>query len=65
MDQVIILWGMISMLQPLDECINQSFKAQLKELYTRWVASGEHEFMPTGKIKLPDVEQLCEWIREA
>jgi 3-methyladenine DNA glycosylase AlkC len=25
----------------------------------------EHEFTLTGKIKRPDVEQLCEWIREA
>jgi hypothetical protein len=29
------------------------------------MAAGEHEIMPTGKIKRPDVEQLCEWIREA
>jgi hypothetical protein len=29
------------------------------------MARGEHEFMPTGKIKRPDAEQLCEWIREA
>jgi hypothetical protein len=29
------------------------------------MAMGDHEFMPTGKIKRPDVEQLCEWIREA
>jgi hypothetical protein len=49
----------------LDVCINQLFKAALKEQYTRWMAVGEHEFTPTGKIKRPDVEQLCEWIREA
>jgi hypothetical protein len=29
------------------------------------MAAGEHEFTPMGKIKRPDVEQLCEWIREA
>jgi hypothetical protein len=29
------------------------------------MAAGEHEFTPTGKTKWPDVEQLCEWIREA
>jgi hypothetical protein len=29
------------------------------------MAVGEHELTPTGKIKQPDVEQLCEWIREA
>jgi hypothetical protein len=29
------------------------------------MAKGEHEFKPMGKIKRPDVEQLCEWIREA
>jgi hypothetical protein len=26
---------------------------------------GEHKFMAMEKIKQPDVEQLCEWIREA
>jgi hypothetical protein len=29
------------------------------------MAAGEHEFTPIGKIKQPDVEQLCEWITEA
>jgi hypothetical protein len=29
------------------------------------MATGEHEFTPTEKIKQPDVEQFCEWIREA
>jgi hypothetical protein len=27
------------------------------------MATGEHEFT-TRKIKQPDIEQLCEWIRE-
>jgi hypothetical protein len=40
-------------------------KAALKEQYTRWIAAGEHEFPPTTKIKRPDIEQLCEWIRKA
>jgi hypothetical protein len=34
MDQVIIPGGLTSMLQPLDVCINQPFKAVLKEQYT-------------------------------
>jgi hypothetical protein len=29
------------------------------------MATGEYEFKPTGKIKRPDVERLCERIREA
>jgi hypothetical protein len=33
-DQVIILGGLTSMLQPLDVCINWLFKAALKEQYT-------------------------------
>jgi hypothetical protein len=64
-DQVIIPGGLTSMLQPFDVCINRLFEATLKEQYTRWMAAGEHEFTPTGKIKRSDVEQLCEWIREA
>jgi hypothetical protein len=51
-------------LQPLDVCINQPFKFVLKEQYTQWMAAGEYEFTPTGRIKQPNVEQLCEWIRE-
>jgi hypothetical protein len=58
-DQIIIHGG-LTMLQPLDVCINRLFKAALKEQYTRWMAVGEHEFMPTGKIMWPDAEQLCE-----
>jgi hypothetical protein len=53
------------MLQLLDLCINQLFKAALKEQYTQWMAVREREFTPVGKIKRLDVEQLCEWIREA
>jgi hypothetical protein len=41
------------------------FKPVLKEQYTQWMAAGENEFMPMGKIKRPYTEQLCEWIREA
>jgi hypothetical protein len=48
------------MLQPFDVCINQPFKAALKEQYTRWMAVGEHEYTPMGKIKRPDAGQLCE-----
>jgi hypothetical protein len=64
-DQVIIPGGLTSMLQQFNVCINRPFKAVLKEQYTRWMAAGEHEYMPTGKIKRPDVERLCQWIREA
>jgi hypothetical protein len=53
------------MLQPLVVCKNRPFKGALKEQYTRRMAAGEHEFTPTGKIKRPDVEQLCERMREA
>jgi hypothetical protein len=50
-DQVTIPEGLTSMLQPLHVCINRPFKAALKEQYTRWMATREHEFTPTGKIK--------------
>jgi hypothetical protein len=65
MEKVIIPGGLASMLQLLDVCINRLFKAVLKEQYTWWMATGEHEYTQTGKIKRRSVEQLCEWIREA
>jgi hypothetical protein len=39
-DQVIIPGGLTLMPQPLDVCINQLFKAAIKEQYTRQMAAG-------------------------
>jgi hypothetical protein len=50
-DQVIIPGRLTTMMQPVDICINQLFKAALKEQYTRWMATGECKFTPMGKIK--------------
>ena len=65
MDLIVILHGLMSMLQPLDDCINQLFKFALKQKYTEWMAGGNHQYTPTGKIKKPDLELLCSWIKDA
>ena len=65
MDLVVIPSGLTSMLQPLDVCINQPFKFALKQKYMEWMAEGDHQYMPTGKIKKPNLNLLCSWIKDA
>lgn len=59
---VIIPGGLTSVLQPLDVAINKPFKDHLRRLYGEWIASADRELTPTGKVKRPSPEQVCEWI---
>lgn len=61
-EQIIIPGGLTSILQPLDVCLNKPFKDNLRSLYADWIASGNHQLTPTGKIKRPSIELLCTWI---
>ena len=65
MDLVVIPGGLTSMLQPLNVCINRPFKFALKQKYTEWMAGRNHQYTPTGKIKKPDLDLLCSWIKDA
>lgn len=49
-DLVVIPGGTTCVLQPSDVCLNKSFEAQLKRMYTEWIAQGLYEPMPMGRI---------------
>ena len=64
-DLVVNPGGLTSNLQSLDVCINQPFKSALKQKYTEGMAGGNHQYMPTGEIKKPNLDLLCSWIKDA
>lgn len=60
-DIAVIPGGLTLVLQPLDK----PFKDNVRRLYTNWMAGGQHQLTPGGKIKRLTVEMLCGWIVEA
>jgi hypothetical protein len=54
-----------SVLQPLDVLVSKPFKDNVREVYTQWMAKGGHELTPTGKIRRPSIEMMCDWIVRA
>lgn len=58
-EQVIVLGGLTSILQPLDVCLKMAFKVNLYNLYANWITSRNHQLMPNGKIKCPSIELQC------
>lgn len=61
-DLAIIPGGLTSVLQPLDVCVNKPFKDNVRKLYMEWMCAGDHSLTPTGRIKRPSLELVCEWI---
>lgn len=55
-DQVLIPFR--SKTQPLDVHINSPFKVSLIQLYTEWMASGDHPLISTREVKQSNIQQL-------
>jgi hypothetical protein len=45
--------------------VNKPFKDNVRTLYMQLMAKGGHELMPTGKIRRPSIEMMCDWIVRA
>lgn len=51
-----------SLLQPLDDCINQPFEADLKYFYLEWMVTTIHETTSTRRVQNYSLALICEWI---
>lgn len=61
-ENAIIPGGFTSLLQPLDVCVNKTFKDKVRCLCMDWMGQGGHTLMPTGKVKRLSVELVCSWV---
>ena len=64
-DVAVIPGGMTSLLQPLDVGVNKPFKDNLRQYWNKWMLDGNHTFTPAGRIRKPDLRQICQWILES
>jgi hypothetical protein len=53
---------MTSKLQALDVVVNRLFKDHLKQLYSKWLLTGDHALSQTKRIKKPNTTLYCQWI---
>lgn len=64
-DVAVIPGGMTSLLQPLDVGVNKPFKDNLRQYWNEWMLAGNHTFTPAGRIRKPDLRQICQWILDS
>uniref|UniRef100_A0A8C8VPE3 HTH CENPB-type domain-containing protein n=1 Tax=Pelusios castaneus TaxID=367368 RepID=A0A8C8VPE3_9SAUR len=57
--------GLTSMLQPLDMCLNKTFKDRVRKMRQDWMLSGEARLTKGGNLMKPDIELIAKWVRDA
>lgn len=61
----IIPGGLTSVLQPLDVSIYKPMKVLLQRRWNQWYSEGDHSFTATGRMRKPELEDICQWIVDA
>ena len=61
----IIPGGMTSILQPLDVSVNKPMKVLLQRKWNEWYAGDSHSFTATGRMRKPELQDVCQWIADA
>jgi len=58
----IIPGGLTKKLQPLDISINKPFKSHMRQLWRDWMASDNHTYTKTGRMRRASYAQICSWV---
>ena len=58
----IIPGGLTKKLQPLDISVNKPFKNHMRQLWRNWMASNDHTYTNTGRMRRASYAQICSWV---
>ena len=61
----VIPGGLTLVLQPLDKCLNEPFKDNIRKQYLSWMLTSPFEFTPAGKKKAPSRNLVFRWVKQA
>ena len=64
-DVAVIPEGLTPVVQPLDKCLNQPFKDNVRRKYLAWMISSPFDYTPAGNKKAPSRNLVLQWVHEA
>uniref|UniRef100_H3A0T2 HTH CENPB-type domain-containing protein n=1 Tax=Latimeria chalumnae TaxID=7897 RepID=H3A0T2_LATCH len=58
----VIPGGLTSVVQPLDVCLNKSFKGHVRAKWNKWMVDGEKTFTKSGNMRAAPLDVLCDLV---